>query len=527
MSSNTFASRVSGPGPPGSGSGPAPTAPWSPSSAASEDTQVTLPGGPERPELSEEESLRLALTSHDDIRFASYRTAAKLRSLQKHTYLHHIDIWNMMEAFREHGLQEVDHAAKITPARVQALLDTLYDGLQKRLPISTGSSGPQPPSGQILRAKSGLLLSFLWQIMNPAGEKCKIRPLKTALATLSTGKLMDKLRYIFSQLCDSNGCLIHSKFQQFLNDISKIPGGVNENLNSSGRVELIFEEDSRVTVNDFLESMMSDPGPQCLSWLLVLHRVINAEGIHHPVSCGSCRVQGFHGLRYKSDRGQYHLCQNCFWRGKISPDHADDVFKEYNNFKSTQKRGGANNAQEKRNKSHYDCESTETSNGYPSRMVYEGPSFSSEPTLPSVTLEDEHSLIAQYASQLTLGGSQVVGSRSRRDKGKKALHQSRQLVQDLEKKNREIMHDINALRKSHKSSGGNAHLLNELSDLRSHKDELEGRLNELQATRQELMTELGELMKLLQPQKQQQPQQQQGKVMDFYDASSKPHVYQT
>ena len=34
----------------------------------------------------------------------------------------------------------------------------------------------------------------------------------------------------------------------------------------------IFSPGSRVTVNEFLETMMSDPGPQCVSWLLVLHR---------------------------------------------------------------------------------------------------------------------------------------------------------------------------------------------------------------------------------------------------------------
>ena len=36
--------------------------------------------------------------------------------------------------------------------------------------------------------------------------------------------------------------------------------------------DMIFEEGAKVTVNEFLETMMSDPGPQCVSWLLVLHR---------------------------------------------------------------------------------------------------------------------------------------------------------------------------------------------------------------------------------------------------------------
>ena len=40
----------------------------------------------------------------------------------------------------------------------------------------------------------------------------RVRTLKTLLATLCAGKLMDKLRYIFSQLADSNGHLVHNRW---------------------------------------------------------------------------------------------------------------------------------------------------------------------------------------------------------------------------------------------------------------------------------------------------------------------------
>jgi hypothetical protein len=33
------------------------------------------------------------------------------------------------------------------------------------------------------------------------------------------------------------------------------------------------------------------PGPQCLSWLLVLHRIANAETSRHAVTCGNCGKQ--------------------------------------------------------------------------------------------------------------------------------------------------------------------------------------------------------------------------------------------
>lgn len=32
-----------------------------------------------------------------------------------------------------------------------------------------------------------------------------------------------------------------------------------------------------MTVNDFMDTMMSDPGPACLVWLPLLHRLANVE----------------------------------------------------------------------------------------------------------------------------------------------------------------------------------------------------------------------------------------------------------
>merc|ERR1719369_1905283 len=83
--------------------------------------------------------------------------------------------------------------------------------------------------------------------------------------------------------------------------------------------------------------MMSDPGPQCVSWLLVLHRITAAESVFHPVPCSGCRSEGFPGLRYKSDSANYHLCQMCFWRGNMDEAHRDDVFKEYSVWKTPDK----------------------------------------------------------------------------------------------------------------------------------------------------------------------------------------------
>ena len=56
------------------------------------------------------------------------------------------------------------------------------------------------------------------------------------------------------------------RFRQFLKDVSKIPLSVGEYDSAEKNEVEIFEESDKINVNDFLETMMSDPGPQCLSW---------------------------------------------------------------------------------------------------------------------------------------------------------------------------------------------------------------------------------------------------------------------
>ena len=60
-------------------------------------------------------------------------------------------------------------------------------------------------------------------------------------------------------------------------DIMKLPAAVGERHTFNVKDDtknMIFQENTKVTVNEFLETMMSDPGPQCVSWLLVLHRSV-------------------------------------------------------------------------------------------------------------------------------------------------------------------------------------------------------------------------------------------------------------
>ena len=154
---------------------------------------------------SDLDSLYDALKKHDDIRFATYRTAAKLRYIQRRTFLHHIDIWNMIEAFRENGLNTLESGTLVNRARLETLLSSLYSSLNKRL-----------PPGQSIDVEKTSSLLTTWLMFTYCQEesgRLRVFSIKMALAVLASGKLMDKLRYMFSQISDSNGQLVTASKQ--------------------------------------------------------------------------------------------------------------------------------------------------------------------------------------------------------------------------------------------------------------------------------------------------------------------------
>uniref|UniRef100_A0A804HII3 Dystrobrevin alpha n=1 Tax=Homo sapiens TaxID=9606 RepID=A0A804HII3_HUMAN len=124
-------------------------------------------------------------------------------------------------------------------------------------------------------------------------------------------------------------------------------------------------------------------------------------------------------------------------------------------------------------------------------------------------LDEEHRLIARYAARLAAesSSSQPPQQRSAPDISFTidANKQQRQLIAELENKNREILQEIQRLRLEHEQASQptpekaqqNPTLLAELRLLRQRKDELEQRMSALQESRRELMVQLEGLMKLL------------------------------
>ncbi|NXR04613.1 DTNA protein, partial [Sagittarius serpentarius] len=522
----------------------------------------------------------------DRIRLSTYRTACKLRFVQKKCNLHLVDIWNVIEALRENALNNLDPNIELNVARLEAVISTIFYQLNKRMPTTHQINVEQSIS---------LLLNFLLAAFDPEGHgKISVFAVKMALATLCGGKIMDKLRYIFSMISDSSGVMVYGRYDTFLREVLKLPTAVFEGPSfgyTEQSAKSCFSQQKKVTLNTFLDTLMSDPPPQCLVWLPLLHRLANVENVFHPVECSYCHSESMMGFRYRCQQcHNYQLCQDCFWRGHASGSHSNQhQMKEYTSWKSPAKK--LTNALSKSlscassreplhpmfpdqpekplNLAHIvpprpvtSMNDTLFSHSVPSGSPFANRSSPSKSTeveqskllaraAPAFLkgkglqysldvadrLADEHVLIGLYVNMLQSNPTRVLDSASRLDEEHKLIaryaarlaaetsssqqgqqrgasdisftidanKQQRQLIAELENKNREILQEIQRLRLEHEQASQptpekaqqNPTLLAELRLLRQRKDELEQRMSALQESRRELMVQLEGLMKLL------------------------------
>ncbi|PSN31578.1 hypothetical protein C0J52_25588 [Blattella germanica] len=295
---------------------------------------------------------------------------------------------------------------------------------------------------------------------------------------------------IFSQISDGNGHMVVWRFAEYLQEVLALPAAVYESPSfnyTEGLATSIFPGGGKVTVNDFMDTMMSDPGPPCLVWLPLLHRLASVETVVHPMACDACQREGFSGFRYRCQKcHSYQLCQDCFWRGRVSGPHTNEhEVKEYTTYKSPSKQIGHS----LRNGM---CSSS------PGRYTS---------SLESTRLDDEHRLIARYAARLAAEARTVGRAPSEGSLSLDTSRAQRELISQLEAKNREIMREIARLRRQQELEAAglgpgatgeeNPALMAELRALRQRKDELESHLGALQDSRRQLMVQLEGLMKLL------------------------------
>ncbi|KAM7119032.1 dystrobrevin beta isoform 13-T15 [Ciconia maguari] len=468
--------------------------------------------GKRRRTMAEKRQLFMEMRAQnfDVIRLSTYRTACKLRFVQKRCNLHLVDIWNMIEAFRDNGLNTLDHNTEINVSRLETIISSIYYQLNKRLPSTHQISVEQSIS---------LLLNFMIAAYDSEGHgKLTVFSVKAMLATMCGGKILDKLRYIFSQISDSNGLMIFTKFDQFLKEVLKLPTAVFEGPSfgyTEHSVRTCFPQQKSPAkklshaISKSLGCVPSREPP----------RPVFPEQPEKPLDLA--HIVPPRPLTNMNDTMVTHMSSGAptpTKRDKGDPSSQVTLLNEDATiiYNEVEEKGTA------RRKEGLQCNldtASRLADEHALIATYVNRLQSGARVLDSPgRLDEEHRLIARYAARLAAEAGNAPRPPTDLGFSFDANKQQRQLIAELENKNREILQEIQRLRLEHEQASQptpekaqqNPTLLAELRLLRQRKDELEQRMSALQESRRELMVQLEGLMKLLKEEEQKQAAQAAG-----------------
>uniref|UniRef100_A0A8D1XUU4 Utrophin n=1 Tax=Sus scrofa TaxID=9823 RepID=A0A8D1XUU4_PIG len=273
-------------------------------------TQTTCWDHPKMTELFQ------SLADLNNVRFSAYRTAIKIRRLQKALCLDLLELNTTNEVFKQHKLNQNDQLLSVPD--VINCLTTTYDGLEQmhknlvNVPLCVD-----------------MCLNWLLNVYDTGRTgKIRVQSLKIGLISLSKGLLEEKYRYLFkevagpTEMCDQRqlGLLLHDAIQipRQLGEVAAFGGS-----NIEPSVRSCFQQNNNkpeISVKEFIDWMRLEP--QSMVWLPVLHRVAAAETAKHQAKCNICKECPIVGFRYRSLKHfNYDVCQSCFFSGRTAKGH--------------------------------------------------------------------------------------------------------------------------------------------------------------------------------------------------------------
>ncbi|XP_059689241.1 utrophin [Gavia stellata] len=274
------------------------------------ETQTTCWDHPKMTDLFQ------SLADLNNVRFSAYRTAIKIRRLQKALCLDLLDLNTTSEVFKQHKLSQNDQLIGVQD--VISCLTTIYSGLEEKhkdmvnVPLCVD-----------------MCLNWLLNVYDSGRTgKIRVQSLKIGLMSLSKGLLEEKYRYLFkevsgpTEMCDQRqlGLLLHDAIQipRQLGEVAAFGGS-----NIEPSVRSCFQQNHNkpeITVKQFIDWMHLEP--QSMVWLPVLHRVAAAETAKHQAKCNICKECPIVGFRYRSLKHfNYDVCQSCFFSGRTAKGH--------------------------------------------------------------------------------------------------------------------------------------------------------------------------------------------------------------
>uniref|UniRef100_A0A674C9U1 Dystrophin n=1 Tax=Salmo trutta TaxID=8032 RepID=A0A674C9U1_SALTR len=478
-----------------------------------------------------------SLADLNNVRFSAYRTAMKLRRLQKALCLDLLGMPAACEVFEQHGLKQNEQLMDIM--QVMTCLTSLYEKLDQQ-------------HGNLVNVPLCVDMCLNWLLnVYDTGRSGKIRTLsfKTGIISLCKAHLEDKYRFLFRQVASATGFCDQRRLGLLLHDSIQIPRQLGEvasfggsNIEPSVRSCFQFANNKpELEAAMFLDWMRLEP--QSMVWLPVLHRVAAAETAKHQAKCNICKECPIIGFRYRSLKHfNYDICQSCFFSGRVAKGHkmqypmveyctpttsGEDVrdFAKVLKNKFRTKRYFA-----KHPRMGYlpvqtilegDNLETEMNVSPPHRlaeMENRNGSYLNDSISPNESIDDEHLLIQHYCQSLNQGSplsqprspAQILISMESEEKG-----ELERVLNDLESDNRKLQAEYDKLKKAHDHKGlsplpsppemlpaspqspRDAELIAEAKLLRQHKGRLEARMQILEDHNKQLESQLHRLRQLL------------------------------
>ncbi|XP_047429770.1 dystrophin isoform X4 [Mugil cephalus] len=273
-------------------------------------TQTTCWDHPKMTELYQ------SLADLNNVRFSAYRTAMKIRRLQKALCLDLLDLSVAENTFEQHKLAANNQLLSVPD--VINCLTSIYDGLEQEhkdlvnVPLCVD-----------------MCLNWLLNVYD-TGRSGKIRVLsmKIGLLSLCKGHLEEKYKYLFSQVASAGDTCDQRQLGLLLHEAIQIPRQLGEvaafgGSNIEPSVRSCFQHVTNkveLEPRQFVDWMRLEP--QSMVWLPVLHRVAAAETAKHQAKCNICKECPIVGFRYRSLKHfNYDVCQSCFFSGRTAKGH--------------------------------------------------------------------------------------------------------------------------------------------------------------------------------------------------------------
>ncbi|XP_053486389.1 dystrophin-related protein 2 isoform X2 [Ictalurus furcatus] len=348
----------------------------------------------DHPKMTE---LYQALADLNNIKFSAYRTAMKLRRVQKALKLDLLKLTSIAEVFREQDLQHSEYMMDVV--EVIHILTALYEKLEEERSVLIN-----------IPLCVDMCLNWLLNVYDSGRNgKMRVLSIKMGIVSLCNADIKEKYRYLFRQACESNGLMDQKHLSLLLHEAVQIPRQLGEVAAFGGsNVEPSVHSCFRmapgkpsIEVTHFLDWVSLEP--QSMVWLPVLHRVTMAESAKHQARCYICKQCPIKGFRYRSlKQFNVDICQACFLTGRTTKGKKlhYPIMEYYTLTTSGEKmRDFAKTLKNKfRSKQYF---SKHPQRGYlPVQMVLEAESGETPCSSPRLPHADTHNRIEHFASRL-------------------------------------------------------------------------------------------------------------------------------